>query len=309
MRTVSIITTFYNAEMFFGRSIESVLAQRITDEDLHVEYVIINDQSPDNSLMVLNDWVAKFKSIHGGDLPKYLDIKVFTPEKNLGCGGARRYGIEHSTGEYLMFLDADDYYMHNDFVQRAVKTIEETESDIVEYGMLYHGLDGSQQNFTVNSVMTINENPEVALLYLFKYNFIKFQVWSKIIRRSIAEQYRYSDKREFEDVMTIPVWLSLAKKITIMPQIEVNYRAAANSIIRDKMINTRLGTCRAILANFERFKQYPNVLIAMYTRAYIDISALMKGKNSLNEGFNEMSQINTKMLSYIYPETYQKYTV
>ena len=83
-----------------------------------------------------------------------------------------------------------------------------------------------------------------------------------------------------------------------MPTPEINYRAATGSIIRNNWVETRIGTITAIASHFERFKEDYNLLKAMYVRSMIDIEALMDNHSSENEGFNEMSRLNTYMLSY-----------
>ena len=303
-RVVSIVTTVYNAEKFIAIAMNSVFSQIIEEDDLFIEYVIVDDCSPDNSNNVIHNFVKYWKDNHDGNLPKNFDIKIVTPEHNLGCGGARKFGIENSTGNYFMFLDADDYYINSDLVQRVVSTLELTESDIVEFGLYYNYESGQQTPSVVNKVMTITD-PVKALVSLYKNNLIKFHVWTKIIRKEIVDQFDYSEQRTFEDVITIPVWVSLCKKITIIPSIEINYRSTQNSIIRDKILDTRLGTINAIASNFERFKQWRSVLIAMYNRAMIDLSIVLENKTSDDPGFNEMSRLNTYMLSYIIPDEYK----
>lgn len=298
MKTVSIITTAYNAERFIVNAIHSV-NQQITSEHFNIEYVIVNDVSTDNTLSIVENY---FKNN-----PTILNLKILTPENNLGCGGARRYGIEHSTGDFFMFLDADDYYINKDFVKRAFETLVFDEADIVEYGVIFNQTSGNQQVQHVKEKMIVTD-PEVAELLLFNENIIKFNVWTKIYRRSIVESFAYSDERTFEDVRTIPIWIKNAKKIIIMPSSEINYRAAANSIIRENVIKTRLGTITAIASLFENFSDKPAILKSMYKRSMIDLEAVLNNHSSNDEGFNEMSRLNTYMLSYIYPNTYKEIT-
>ena len=93
-----------------------------------------------------------------------------------------------------------------------------------------------------------------------------------------------------------------------MPTPEINYRAASNSIIRTDWTKTRLGTIKAIASHFERFKDDYDLLKAMYQRAMIDLENVLSSKSSECEGFVEMSKLNTYMLKYIYPKTWQEKT-
>lgn len=300
MEKVSIITTFYNAQNFILDAINSVNQQQITD-DFCVEYILVNDKSTDKSLETAKEFVKNFGS-------EKIEFKFIEPAENLGCGGARKFGIDHAQGDYFMFLDADDYYLHKDFVNRAYHDIKREEADIVEYGVLYNQPNGQQVNNTISQKAVIENNPAIAEIALFKDNMIKFNVWSKIYTRAIVESYPYSVVRTYEDVRTIPVWVSNAKKIVIMPTTEINYRAATGSIIRSNMVETRLGTISGIAELFPRFKDDRNILKAMYTRAMVDLEALLHNHSSNDDGFNEMSRLNTYMLSFIYPNNYKQMT-
>jgi glycosyltransferase involved in cell wall biosynthesis len=299
---VSIITTFYNAETFILNSINSVAQQQVDKNKFTIEYVIVDDKSPDNSRKIVEEFIQNNKQNHN------IQYKLVEPEENLGCGGARKFGIDNATGDYFMFLDADDYYMHTDFVLRAYKTITEEKADIVEWGVIFNQPDGRQVNNSAPQKILIENNPSQAEIALFKDNLIKFNVWCKIYTRAIVESFPYSTTRTYEDVRTIPVWVHNANKIIIMPNPEINYRAASGSIIRNDMVDTRLGTITAIAELFPRFKDDYNVLKAMYQRAMVDLEAMLHNHSSNDRGFNEMSRLNTFMLKYIYPQNWQDIT-
>lgn len=303
MRTtkkVSVITTFYNASDFLLNAVDSVFQQRNSRNDYVIEYIIVDDHSPDNSLEILNSYISTHQR-------KDLIWKVVTPEQNLGCGGARKFGIENATGDYFMFLDADDYYMHIDFIERAVDDIQTNDADVVEYGVVYNQSNGQKTNSQSPQKITLTNTHDIEM-FMFRDNLIKFNVWSKIYKRVIVESHPYSDVRTFEDVRTIPLWLTHCLKLVIMPSCEINYRAAGNSIIRTNWIETRLGTISAIAELFPTFANDYQLLKAMYTRSMIDIEALLSGKSSECEGFNEMSKLNTYMLSFLYPNKYKEMT-
>lgn len=291
MDKISIITTFYNAQTFIGNAIGSVLGQKVPD-GCEIEYVLVDDKSQDNSRNLV-------ENIINNTSKENFKFKLVEPETNLGCGGARKFGIENATGNYFMFLDADDYYIHLDFVENAYNTITSENADVVEYGVIYNQQNGQQTNSTVPQKIVLTD-PHDMEIALFKDNLIKFNVWSKIYTRKIVESYPYSTVRTFEDVRTIPVWISNCKKVVIMPISQINYRASSNSIIRTNWVDTRLGTISAIAELFPRFKDDRQLLKAMYTRSMIDLEAIMNNKSSECEGFDEMSKLNTYMLKFIY---------
>ena len=299
MDKISIITTFYNAQTFIGNAIASVLGQKVPD-GCEIEYVLVDDKSQDNSRNIV-------ENIINNTSKRNFKFKLVEPENNLGCGGARKFGIENATGNYFMFLDADDYYIHLDFVENAYNTITSENADVVEYGVIYNQQNGQQFNSTAPQKIVLTD-PHDMEIALFKDNLIKFNVWSKMYTRKIVESYPYSTVRTFEDVRTIPVWISNCKKVVIMPIPQINYRAASNSIIRTNWVDTRLGTISAIAELFPRFKDDRQLLKAMYTRSMIDLEVIMNNKSSECEGFDEMSKLNTYMLKFIYLDKWKDLT-
>ena len=91
---ISVITTVYNIEKYISECIESILKQSFTDFEL----IIINDCSTDNSLNIVNSYAEKDNR-----------IRVINNEKNLGCGMGRYIGINEAKGDFIAFIDGDDY--------------------------------------------------------------------------------------------------------------------------------------------------------------------------------------------------------
>lgn len=97
----SIIIPAYNVEKYIERCIESVKNQTFNS----YEIIIIDSVSNDNTVEILKKYVSD-------------NTKIFQQKNNLGPGGARNVGLNKATGEYILFLDADDY-LNNDKIGRA----------------------------------------------------------------------------------------------------------------------------------------------------------------------------------------------
>ena len=106
-------------------------------------------------------------------------------------------------------------------MENAYNTITSENADVVEYGVIYNQQNGQQSNSTAPQKIVLT-NPHDMEIALFKDNLIKFNVWSKIYTRKIVESYPYSTRRTFEDVRTIPVWISNCNKVVIMPIPQIN---------------------------------------------------------------------------------------
>ena len=294
---ISIITTFYNDENTILFALQSVLSNVIPD-NIAVEYIIVNDCSTDNSPKYAQTLIDKNKK-------SKIKCKYFTTPENLGCGGARKFGISKAKGDYFMFLDADDYYVSNTFISRAYNDIIRTGADIVEYGVIDNFTDGTRRENKVDKEYILTDKRQIMKVML-NDGIIKFYVWSKIYKKEIVNSKEYSDKRTFEDIRTTPYWIYNCNKIAIMPSAEINYRANEKSIIRNDNVETRKGTVEAL---FELMQNMPNDYAwDIYNRALIDFTAIMNGHTSDDPGFNELSKYNTEMLKILFPNDYESLT-
>ena len=311
-KTVSVIMTFYNAERFIQQAAVSVLSQCTAPEAMEpvaIDFVIVDDKSQDKSADIVKGLIDAFNSSpQSGSVSSNITINYIEADKNLGCGGARKLGINNAVGDYIMFLDADDYYINRDFVARAANIMMREDIPIIEFGVRMNTEGQQPTNAVVQQAMKINNVNGSALIAMFADNIIKFNVWSKIYKRDIVMSRPYSTERTFEDVRTVPYWVNSAKEVLVMNTVEINYRAAGGSIIRNNIIDTRVGTITAIAEIFPDFKDSLPVMKAMYTRAMVDIIALCENHSEENEGFCQMSELNTRMLRYIYPDSWASLT-
>ena len=124
---VSVIVPVYNLEKYIQKCIESLIGQTYRD----TEIIVIDDGSSDKSPEILSELQDKH--------PK---IKVITQE-NSGVCAARNKGIAESTGDYILFVDGDDY-LNPDYIDRLVDTALRNDSDLVISGYTVEGSDKSQ---------------------------------------------------------------------------------------------------------------------------------------------------------------------
>ena len=116
MPKVSVIVPVYNVEKYIQKCLNSLVKQTLED----IEIIIINDGSKDNSFYIIKEFEKKYEN----------KIKYFEKE-NGGSADARNQGILHATGDYIAFLDPDDYVELDIYEKMYNKAIEEN-SDIVE---------------------------------------------------------------------------------------------------------------------------------------------------------------------------------
>ena len=148
---ISVITPVYNAEKYITQAVESAL-----QFDEVYEIILVEDQSPDNALEVCQQ-LAK----------KYDRVKLFQhPDKgNHGAGASRNLAISKATGDYIAFLDADDFYLPNRFdAERELFKNSEVEGVYGAIGVHYYSDKAKEQYFPIfgNKLTTVykKHNPE-----------------------------------------------------------------------------------------------------------------------------------------------------
>ena len=172
MKKVSVIIPVYNVEKYLRRCLNSVLAQTYDD----YEIICVNDKSPDNSDRILAQYVRKFPD----------KIRVYTNEENLGLGRTREKGLRHAQGEYVMFIDSDDY-IRSDYIEAYVNAMEKDSYDMVIGGYIRDVEGRKKAHHVSDSIWSVITYPVA---------------WAKIFRKAfiLDNDIEFSDIRCGEDI-------------------------------------------------------------------------------------------------------------
>ncbi|NML69365.1 glycosyltransferase family 2 protein [Chryseobacterium sp. RP-3-3] len=131
---ISVIIPVYNAEKFISQAVESALQF----DEVH-EVILIEDQSPDNALQICLQLAEKYDRVH---LYQHAD------RGNHGAGPSRNLGIEKSTGDFIAFLDADDYFLPNRFdAEKELFEKQEVEGVYGALGVHYYSEKAKEQYY------------------------------------------------------------------------------------------------------------------------------------------------------------------
>lgn len=117
---LSIIIPMYNASQYIERCINSIYHQGLNVNEFEV--IVINDGSTDNSLEIVKDYFTSYKNIR------------FFSQKNSGQGAARNLGIKHATGEYILFLDSDDFLLPQS-INKILSIVKHVSCDVINFLM------------------------------------------------------------------------------------------------------------------------------------------------------------------------------
>lgn len=207
---VSVIMPAYNAANYIDRAIESVLSQ----DDIDLELIVINDGSTDNTLERLNHY------------QQYDNITILDNEKNLGVSATRNKGIALAKGKYIAFLDTDDWWTA-DKLKRQVELIEEKQC-VLTYT--------ARELFDDAGVPTGNVIPvheEISYEELVKHNIINCS--SVLMDANVAREFYMEHDDSHEDYL---LWLKVLRKYKIAYGINeplLKYRLSLNGKCRNKL--------------------------------------------------------------------------
>lgn len=149
MPKISIIIPIYNVEKYLKKCLDSVINQTFQD----TEIILVNDGSPDNSQIIVNEYKKKY--------PKKIKFYI---KENGGLSSARNYGLKYAKGEYILFIDSDDY-IDCTMVEKLYSSIEKNHSDIAmcdfikvyenktkkDYVKTFYGDEYDKKNFLMSS--------------------------------------------------------------------------------------------------------------------------------------------------------------
>lgn len=173
MREISIVIPVYNAEKTLVRCVESIVNQTYKSWELW----LVDDGSSDASGEICDNYAL-------------IDTRVHVVHrKNNGVSSARNIGIEKSSGEYVMFVDSDDYLEHN-ALDILMGAIDKYEADIVMCGFFYHDEEGGEEEPNYIEKLFVGDNENFAS-EIFNDVFRKELLnppWNKAIKKSILQQ-------------------------------------------------------------------------------------------------------------------------
>lgn len=183
MPIISIIVPVYNVEKYLDRCVESILNQTFTDFQL----ILVDDGSKDKSPAICNRWSQKDKR-----------IKVIHKE-NAGASAARNEGLKHATGEYVGFVDADDW-IARDMYQYLFHLITRHHADVAACGFTRRTTD--MEYGTQGERLTFLDSKEM-WDYFYRVNGepSNYSIWNRLYRRDILKGITFLEGKITEDVM------------------------------------------------------------------------------------------------------------
>lgn len=235
MVSVSIIVPVYNVEKYIDRCLNSLVTQSLSD----IEIIVVNDGSPDSSQSIID---------------KYLNLypeKVFSYQKeNGGLSDARNFGLNYSHGEYIGFIDSDDF-AEFDMFEKMYRKAKDDESDLVLCDILYEWENSSR----VLNVAGLKSFKDVSIQ---KRAFLSpLFAWNKLYHRKFffENTFRYPKGLWYEDIpVSLPIFAN-SLKISYISYAFVHYQQRSDSIMGAKFNPKQYDIFQIMEMTVEYFKK------------------------------------------------------
>ena len=255
MPKVSVIVPVYNVEKYIKKCLESLLNQTLQD----IEIIIVNDGSKDNSVQIINNYINK-----------YPNKIIYLEKENGGLSDARNFGIKYASGEYIAFLDSDDY-AEKDTYQKMCELAKKENSDMVECDFYWEYPNKLKE--------------DIGAIYNGKHEMIekvRVVAWNKLIKREIIEKNDINFPKGFryEDVEFTYKLIPYINKVSFVKKPLIHYVQRTNSIINSQNERTKeiFDILEHVLYFYKEkniYEEYKEELEYIYTR-YLLCSSLLR---------------------------------
>lgn len=261
---VSIILPAYNAAIYIGKCLDSIVAQTIFDQ---LQVIVVNDGSTDGTEKILEEYGRR-----------YSNISVITTP-NGGVSNARNVGIQYAEGAYITFVDADDWVDRECYEKMLVNAVK-TQADIVVAGFIISQKAAQQSVRKITDINHAEDNVSAAKSLML--GTLDVHVCDKLFRAEIAKMVKFErGLKRGEDRLFLLDCLFQAKKVSFMSEAYYHYFQNEQSVMHEKL-SFEIVQCTYYVANQvkDRCSRFFSELVpyaeAMYIsdicRLYSDLS-------------------------------------
>ena len=227
MPKISVIVPVYKVEPFLSECVNSVLEQSFRDFDL----ILVDDGSPDSCPQICDAYAQKDERVH------------VIHKENGGLSSARNAGIdlamEHSSSEWLAFVDSDDY-LHKNYLSAMYQAAKEHDADLVvcDYTRVDENGNISPEAKKAIPRTATDDKGQLFELYL-RYNQIVY-AWNKLYQKRIFKDLRFPVGKIHEDVFVIHHVLWNCRRAAFLPDGFYYYRSRSGSIMANESTKSKL---------------------------------------------------------------------
>lgn len=280
---LSIVTLVYNLEEYLPRCLDALVNQTLQE----IEILCVDDGSKDSAPQIIDEYARKYPN----------KVKAFHKE-NGGEFTTRNYGLERATGEYVTFVDTDDY-VENDWAEKLYNAAKQNDADMAVCGF-------ERLNIDTNKVIAKNMNKygHTVKEIVKDDDFVAFinpAPWNKIYKRELVKDFRFLSFRGFNDAMFLLTSYTRINKIAFVPDILYHYSLRGNSQIHSvnyqdvKNLEKYLLEVKNIYIKENKYEDYKYILDLM---AFIHLGVSVMYRASYDKTIN-MKEMLEDVMQYL----------
>lgn len=277
---ISVIVPVYKAEKYLHRCVDSLLAQTFQD----FEILLVDDGSPDKSGKICDEYAKKDSR-----------VRVFH-KKNGGVSSARNVGLDNAVGEYLTFIDADDW-IDVDCFEKGFSLLMQDNLDILQYS--YKRI--SEIDDSIISVHDYECAPMGWIDFVQKDHFLVC-VWGNFIRMAVIEKrhLRFDEKLHLaEDQLFIMTAMTLSERISQTKDIYYNYFQNSESATHNSKKEDIIKSSEELLKFGKKYQLFKPHIDRMIVRFYLELLIINGGETHEFDSIFYAERINFKSWSSI----------
>ena len=221
---ISIIIPVYNVEKYIAKCATTLFEQDFDS----IEYIFVNDCSPDNSMQILQSVIEKYPN-------RKNDIKIVNNAQNSGSSLTRKNGLDNANGEYILFIDSDDW-VELDMVSSMYKKAKNDNADIVwcDYYLNY-------ENKEIYCKEKYDEIKNNDYLKACLSGSVNSYIWNKLVKNKLYENLEFPKFSLFEDTFIMTQLFYKTKKISYLPKAFLHYNQMnLSSIVSSNSIEKKI---------------------------------------------------------------------
>lgn len=266
---ISIIVPIYNVEAYLEKCIESILAQDYTP----LEIILVNDGATDGSGEICDKYAKQYENI------------TALHKKNGGLSSARNAGMEIMQGEYISFIDSDDY-IAPDMISTLYADLTQNNADISCTSAYNVYPNKTIANSNLNSLLILSKQ-EALDCFLFN-NYLTPCAWGKLYKRELWNNIKFPEGRLFEDQLTTYKVIDLAQKVVFNPSPKYFYLKREGSIGHSSFNEKTYDLYKAINEEYDFIVgKYPelktNMSVAKITWEIVFINMMIQADKHWND--------------------------
>ncbi|WP_312562801.1 glycosyltransferase [Anaerospora sp.] len=277
MATISVIVPIYNDEEYLHRCVHSILSQTYKE----LEIILIDDGSTDDSGAIC-DWYKK------------QDERIMVIHKeNGGLSSARNAGLEIARGDYISFIDSDDWIV-DDIYEYCINLIKVTNCDVVDFQCKFTKGESIPFDSNQTYITEVIEGKEILRDYLFRgqTDSSPFTIWRKFYKYELFNKVRFPDGKINEDIATNYELLMHCNKLVRTDKIGYYYFQGSTSLTRNglkKRDFDLLDACENLrqLSQNEGYPDIKYLVRVKFARSYFSLLAKIALYGIVDDDLNQ----------------------